>query len=125
MSLTRRELSKLTLGIALAAPATPASAFLGGRLTLANLAERLADDLNEALAPGCDGRFEVFDNGTTDTPYWNVNVVVRLTWPPGYRQIAFTAIGQKGDEAYDKVLSKVKASFIPIWPQDDGSSCLR
>ncbi|MEM7631025.1 MAG: hypothetical protein AAF227_03260 [Pseudomonadota bacterium] len=126
MSLTRRDLSKLTLGAAVAVQATPASAFLFGRgLSLENVTQRLADDLNTALKPGCDGRFEVFDNGTTDIPYWNVDVVIRLTWPPGYRQRRFTALGQKGDEAYEKVLAKATSYYRDIWPQEDGSSCLR
>lgn len=123
MTLSRRDLSKLALGGAIAAQAAPASAFFHARLRLRDLPKRLAQALNADLHPDCVGKFTVFDNGSVDVPFWVADVVIHLEWPPGERQRPFLSTGNDGEEAFDKVFAQARAYFGDVWKRPDGSSC--
>lgn len=123
MKLTRRDLSKLALGTALAAPAAPAAAFFHKRRTPESIGEQLARDLTARLKPECNGSFSVPLVEAQDVPFWTINAVVQLNWPPGLRRHPFASVGQDGDEAYAQLLTEAEAHFNAIWTMPDGSGC--
>ena len=122
MKFTRRDISKLALGTALVSQASPAAAFLHNRATPESIAEHLTTELNAALKPGCAGQFTVVNLKTQDVPFWAIDAVIQLDWPPGTRRLPFFGTGDDADEAVDKVLAKSKAYFREAWTYPDGQS---
>jgi hypothetical protein len=122
--ITRRTLSKLALGSALAAPAGPASAFLHRSLSPEDWAVRLSDELNAALKPGCEGRFEVLWFDLREEPFTVMEAGVQLHWPPGVRGLSRLATGDDGEETVLKLTDAFLGYFDKAWTYPDGRSCV-
>lgn len=122
--ITRRTLSKLALGSALAAQTQPASAFLHRSLSPEDWAVRLSDELNGALKPGCEGRFEVLWFDLREGSFTVMEAAVRLHWPPGVRGLSRLATGDDGDEAVLKLADSFLGYFDKAWTYPDGTRCL-
>lgn len=122
--ITRRTLSKLALGGALVAQTHPASAFLHRRLSPEDWAVRLSDDLNAALKPGCEGRFEVLWFDLREEPFTVMEAGVQLHWPPGVRGKTFLATGDDGDLAIENLRINTLAYFRNAWTYPDGRTCI-
>ncbi len=124
MDLSRRVITKLAAASALAAQAAPAAAFFHNRLTPENFPERLTDDLNALLKPGCDGGFSVIRSASRAGPLWSLDAAVKLHWPPGWRSRAFRGAGNDIGEAYADLLAVVRGYYGTLWTLPDGSGCL-
>ncbi len=124
MTVSRRDITKLAAASALAAQAAPAAAFFHNRLTPENFPERLTDDLNALLKPGCQGGFSVIRSASRDAPFWSLDAAVKLHWPPGWRSRAFRGAGNDIEEAYADLLAVVRDYFDAVWTMPDGSGCL-
>lgn len=122
--ITRRTLSKLALGGALAAQTQPALAFLHKGQSPEDWAARLSDELNGALKPGCEGRFEVLWLDLREDPFTVMEAAVRLHWPPGVRGLTRLATGEDGEEAVVKLRDAVLDYTRRAWTYPDGSSCV-
>ena len=125
MSLTRRDLTKLALGCAVAAQATPAVALFHRRWTPERFTEQLVLDLNKALKPDCDGAFSVARLSGQDVPFWQIEAVIRLDWPPGYRQRPYRAEGDDPGDVYADILAQAHGYYQSVWTYPDGVSCLK
>ena len=122
--ITRRALSQLALSSALVAQASPAPAFFHRSMTPEEWATRLTNDLNVALKPDCDGRFEVLWLTHQDVPFSVMEAGVRLHWPPGLRGKAFLGTGDDGDGAVETLKFNTLEYFRKVWTYPDGRTCL-
>lgn len=121
--ITRRTLSKLALCSTLAVPSGVASAVLH-RDAPQDWADRLTKDMNAALAPGCEGRFEVvwLDHREASVAVMEANI--RLHWPPGLRNRPFLGTGDDGEAAFEALKAEALAHYRKVWTNADGSSCV-
>mgnify|MGYP001818309304 CR=1 FL=1 len=122
--ITRRTLSKLALGSALVGAAQPAPAMFHRRLNPEEWAARLKDELNAALEPGCDGRFEVLWFDLRERPFTVMEAGVQLHWPPGVRGLTRLATGDDGEEAVLKLTDAFLDYFSRAWTYPNGRRCL-
>ncbi|MCG6883593.1 MAG: hypothetical protein LJE62_07550 [Silicimonas sp.] len=123
MRLTRRELSKLALGSALAAQAAPAGAFFHNSESPEAIAERVAAELTAALRPGCDGSISVPVIAIQDSPSFAIDAAIQLEWPPGLHRRPFTGVGADSEEAIAKLVTQAQAYFGKVWTMEDGQGC--
>ena len=81
------------------------------------LAALLENRLNAGLAPGCNGAFKVpaFDYGKAKGQS-HMRVVVRLDWPPGWRQRPLQSSGPDDQTAFDNLVNDCIALFDDVWP---------
>ena len=81
------------------------------------LAAKLEERLNSGLGPGCKGKFTVptFDyakkGGET-----TMSVVVRLDWPPGWRQRPLAVTEADDQTAWEELVRISVAKFATPWP---------
>lgn len=113
MSLTRRDAAKLVL----AGPALALSPLPAVGQSPQQWAQRLQDDLDTHLLPGCDGtlRLVAFD-ARGNKRRIQMAAIIQLDWPPGMRRRRFDAAGEKGDAVYNALLNQALFSFAKAWP---------
>ncbi len=83
-----------------------------------DLMEKLGAALNGHLTPGCGGQFSVLDldYGNASGGGKGMRAVVRLDWPPGFRQKPFVAGGADAQGAFDALVAASLDGFRQAWP---------
>ncbi len=85
-----------------------------------DLAERLAQELNNRLGARANGSFTVqtFDR-VTQQGKTTLSTTVRLDWAPGQRQRAARSTGASEEEAFSNLVSAAIDRFDSVWPAQD------
>lgn len=80
-------------------------------------AAKLEDILNSYLGQGCKGKFTVpaFDVGSVQGDQV-MQAVVRLDWPPGYRQRSFRTATPSSQDSFDELVRAVLETYQAAWP---------